>query len=501
MKSHASIPEELLREAWLNQRFAIRSLRTMDGKPIAVIDPGQQNDDSGPDFKRAKIEIGDVLYSGDVEIHRNVKEWTSHAHDRDPRYNQVILHAVMYGAHQTCRTESGREIPELVMAEYLDESLFCAWSGSPVGEELPRIRRIKCSELNDGVHQEVLERWLLKLAQQRLEFKVRRFDEGLKQLIDESRSLLREPYARYVGDPSEIPQPSHEYTRQDYTKVDLWDQVIYEGVMDGLGYSKNRQPMLTLARNATLRFLKARLENRRREEQLRIVQAALFGAAGLLPSSRIAADREMRSHLRELRKHWKQMRSYYKRRILHAAEWQFFRLRPQNFPTLRLAAASQLVLQFCSDGILRPIIRVMKDSSNSHETRFHLLRQLLAVSPYECWSTHYTFERTAQKPIKMLIGADRTNEIIVNTFFPISLFYARIFRDLDLRGQILPMLSCFPALSENTVTRTMETQLLRGKLKLNSALIQQGTIQLFSYYCTEERCSECDVGKIVFQTS
>ena len=498
MKSRRSITEELLREAWLDQRFASRSLKTIDGRPIAVIDPGQQNDDSGPDFKQAKIKIGDVLYRGDVEIHRTARDWTSHSHDRDPQYNQVILHAVMYESPQDSCTESGRELPELVTAEYLDQSLFSRWDGSAVDQELPRIRKIKCSGLNDGVDLEVLDRWVLKLAQQRLELKVRKFEERLKQLINESRFILREPYTRYEGDPSEIPQPSQKFTRQDYTKVELWDQLIYEGLMEGLGYSKNQQPMLTVARNVTLQFLRTLVENSVRDEHVQIIQAALFGAAGLLPSSRIVKDKQARSYLRDLRRHWKQMRPEYKGQILHPAEWHFFRLRPQNFPTLRLAAASVLIVKFFSCNVPRTIFHIMKDSNRNFRTRFQLLRQLLSAQPDEFWSKHYMFDRAAKREIKTLIGVDRINDIIVNTLFPISLLYARIFRDLDLRAQIMDLLSGFPALSQNTLTRTMERELLKGKVELNSSAVQQGVIQLFTFYCREERCSECDVGKIVF---
>lgn len=501
MKLLPSVPEEILRDAWLTQRFSRRSLHTNDGKPIVVIDPGQQNHDSGPDFKQARIRIGDVLYCGDVEVHRNAKEWRTHAHDRDPRYNRVILHAVLYGSHLTCCTNSGREIPELVIADYLDESLLPTWSDSTVGNALRRTRRIKCSGLNQGVPQEVIERWVLKLAQQRLEFKVRKFHERLKQLIDESRSQIREPYARYIGDPSEILQPSNEYTRQDYAKGALWDQLIYEGLMEGLGYSKNREPMLTLARNVTLRFLNAQIESSLQDERFRIVQASLFGAAGLLPSIRTIKDKEARSYLRDLRRVWKQIRPQHKGQILHPAEWQFFRLRPQNFPTLRLSAASALAVSFSSRGLLRPVIHIIKDSSRNIEARFQLLRQLLTVHPDAFWSKHYTFHRSAQKKLTTLIGRDRKNDIIMNTFFPISLFYARTFRDLDLRVQTTNLLNCFPAMSENSLTRTMERELLVGKVGLSSGMAQQGIHQLFIFYCKDERCSECDVGKLVFPSA
>lgn len=497
MKSHHSMPEELLRKAWSDQRFARGALMTADGRPMVVIDPGQQNEDSGPDFKRARIRIGDIQYSGDVEIHRNAREWTLHAHDRDARYNRVILHAVLHGSDETSYTESGRGVPEFVMAEHLDNSHYRTQIPFPL-DGLPGVRRIRCSGLNDGVDPEVIERWVLRLAQQRLEFKVRKFDERLKQLIDESRSFVREPSAPYVGDPSEIPQPEHEYTRQDYARLHLWDQLIYEGVMEGLGYSKNRLPMLILARNAPLQFLKRLAENTREEDRLRLVQAALFGAGGLLPSIRTAKDKGTHSSLRDLKRQWKEIRPRYKGQILHPAEWHFFRLRPQNFPTLRLAAASVLALQFSSGGVLRQVIHIVKDASTDSETTFKHLRELLIAKPDEYWSSHYTFERATQQKVQTLIGVDRMNDIIINTFVPVSLLYARVFRDLSLREQTMDLLGRFPALSDNILTRTMDRELLKGRFKVDSAMAQQGVIQLFKHYCKEERCLECDVGKKVF---
>ncbi len=501
MKQYNSIPEELLRRVWLKQQFSSKRLETTDGRSIVVIEPGQLNDDSGPDFRNARIRIGGILYSGDVEIHRKAKEWTLHAHDRDPRYNQVILHAVLYASRQSQCTKSGREIPALLLSEYLDISLLDASRETLTDEEIRRTRRINCSGQNDGIAQEVLEQWIAKLAQQRLELKLRKFHERLKQLIDESRCFFREPYTRYMGDPSEIPPPSHEYSKQDYARVDLWDQLIYEGVMEGLGYSKNREAMVTLARNVSLRFLQARVQNTEQEERLRAVQSILFGAAGLLPSSRATRDKEARSYLRDLRRRWKQIRPEYKRQTLHPAAWQFFRLRPQNFPTLRLAAASTLALRWSSGGMLRSIVHSMKDSSRDASRRSQLLGQLLHAPPDEFWSKHYTFDRTAGRAIKTLIGADRIDDIVINTFVPITLLYARIFRDRELRSHTMELLTCFPALSDNSLTRRMEQQLLKGKLGRHSAVVQQGVIQLFEFYCQEGRCLECEVGKLVFRSS
>ena len=468
---------------------------TSDGRPVSVVDPGKRNVDGGPDFKHATVRIGNTLYVGDVEIHRSAKEWTAHAHDRDPNYNRVILHAVLTGGSRSNATESGRIVPELIIGEYLHEVPARAWKNIYESDQGLGNQRILCSGRNDGVDRLVIERWVLALAHQRLQLKVRKFHERLKQLIDGSWSVVHEPHRRYVGDPKEVPDFSTEYTRHDYAREELWNQVLYEGILEGLGYSKNRQPLERLARNVTLRFLRNQTEAAPPEEQLKLIQGILFGVAGLLPAIWTAHDRDSRSLLRDLRKRWKQTRPTYKGPIMHRADWQFFRLRPQNFPTPRLAAASLLALRFLRGGPLKATVSIVKNQSIDSRRKLQLFHEMLSVEADDFWSTHYTFYRRSEERIHNLVGVDRANDIIVNTVVPVCLLYARIFRDREVQAVAMDLLRHLSGMSGNALTRLMDRELLRGNVDTGVAMVQQGVIQLYTFYCTEGRCSECAVGQ------
>jgi hypothetical protein len=121
---------------------------------------------------------------------------------------------------------------------------------------------------------------------------------------------------------------------------------------------------------------------------------------------------------------------------------------------------------------------------------------LLSVPQDDYWNRHYDFDQPTQKPM-VALGNSRIDEILVNTVVPVSLLYARIFKDADVREHTLAFYESFPPIQENSVTRLMQRQLLRGKLSLVGAGQQQGIIQLYKYYCSDGRCAECEVGNAV----
>lgn len=126
------------------------------------------------------------------------------------------------------------------------------------------------------------------------------------------------------------------------------------------------------------------------------------------------------------------------------------------------------------------------------------MRGLLAVESLPFWTHHYHFDHATVKPIRAL-GPERTDEIIVNMIVPLVLLYARIFRDRIVREETLRLFDAMPPTMENSITRLMEKQLLRGKLPMTSVSLQQGVIQLYKFYCSEQRCAECEVGGLVFR--
>ncbi|MCX6132496.1 MAG: DUF2851 family protein [Ignavibacteriales bacterium] len=494
-----NIHERFLRHIWSRQYLNHFALRTTDNQTIQVFRSGRMNADGGPDFRDAVIQIGETTFHGDVEFHRTIADWQLHRHFEDPRYNKVILHVVFErgSGPVTTRVASGRSIPTLLLEPHLNESIRTLWHKTILDEQLLRKKTLPCSDLNHDVDTALLSRWIKRLAVERLELKLRRFDERLKELAQLRLLAVHDSHGqhgpwRVQGDPDDLPPPHWELTHTQLAPRDFWDQLLYEGFMECLGYSKNQEPFVRLARAVTLRVIRSH----RVESNEEALQALLFGAAGLLPKLKTVKDVESRKFARRLSHEWRVQKTLYRGSILHAADWQLFPTRPVNFPTLRIAAATPLIRAILCDDLFRRIIENLK-TTNTGGLEVRALRKLLAITPLPYWTHHYRFDQAISKPVHPF-GLERTDAAIANVVIPLALLYARIFKDRLVREGALRLFESMPPAAENSVTRFMESQLLRGRVVLRSVSTQQGVIQLYKCYCSEERCVECDVGAVVF---
>lgn len=488
-----NIHERFLRHIWSKQ-YLISNLQTAGGKTLKVLDVGQLNSDGGPDFRNAKIKIDGVTYSGDVEIHRTVVEWFQHQHQEDPRYNKVILHVVLETTGEITPTivYSGRYIPVLVLGKFLSDSIHTIWQKAILDERAKKLETIQCFNKNNILTSEALDHWLVKLSVERLELKLRRFEERLKQLAQERRMAIREWQRSYgdlplEGEHNEIPLPFLDLSQKDFSNKELWEQLLYEGVMEGLGYSKNREPFLRLAENMTLKII----SNIGMPVSDATIESLLFGAGNLLPKSKSLKEKEARQYVSKLRKRWKELRPQYHGEFLHSADWQFFPTRPSNFPTIRIAAASYLIKEFLENDVFRGIIQALKAQASSAEKERRLI-QIFNIETNDFWKHHYGFNKRATTNINAL-GVSRVREIIINAVLPIALLYARIFKDKIVREGVLDVYQSLTASENNSIIRLMENQLLKKRLPLKSVSRQQALIQLYKYYCAEGLCSDCDL--------
>lgn len=485
------IPEQFLRQIWQHQRFTTGHLHTSDGRRVEILSPGMPNSDGGPDFAHAQIRIGNITFHGDVELHQDAEQWESHLHQKDQHYNRVILHVVLTARPLSppSRTASKRLLPLLVLHPYLDDTLRATWMKAISDERNERRKTIPCFALNDSVPVDLIDHWIERLAHERMELKIRRFEERLKELIDEEKLVIREPYPRYYGSPDDIPIPAKEYTRRDYANKSLWEQLLYEAIMEGLGYSKNTEPFLVLAQSM-------RLEKLRQHgfADTSTMMSLLFGAAGLLPSERVLSDKDERLYVRALRQRWKAFRPSFMASILQPGDWLFFRLRPGNFPTARLASMCFMLPSLFGDEGFRSLIALAKREGIADKERREALLALFRFTPDEFWRHHYRFDQRSSAT-GLAIGTERINDLLVNAVLPIVLLYARLFKDHGVRINALRMLALLPPPQENSISRVLQQQLLKKRLRFTSALAQQGGIHLFKFFCVPVRCSECQVGR------
>ncbi len=508
------IPEDLLRHLWSTHYLSAAGLSTTDGRPLTVVECGTLNRDSGPDFHNAVVEIEGVRFTGDIEFHRSIDDWQAHRHEKNSRYNKVILHVVLNepGSHAPTRTESGRSIPVLILSGALSTPIEKIGDNLAREEYVSRTGPIPCFRRNDDCTASTLNASLAAMASDRLRAKTDRMYRRLCEIVDEQELLVEEPHSAYAefaahDDPADIPLPESAVPLHSLRRVIAWEQLLYEGIMDGLGYSKNREPFGIIARELTV--LRLKKISAHTELQPFDIQAMLFAAAGLLPEVETIVDQQSRVTAHQLHSSWSSMRqaldnagtaSLLVLRPLHKAAWTFSPTRPSNFPTVRLAAAGVLMSKILSEQFLKRIIAIIEGKYMPPEAKLVQIRDAFDLGPDLFWSFHYVFAEAAARP-HALLGSARIDEIVVNTVIPLAYLYGRVFSRKDIVEHTINIARDVPALEENAILRKMEKQLFRGKLQLSTAFQQQGAIHLYKEYCLSARCPECAIGMEIAQAA
>lgn len=207
-------------------------------------------------------------------------------------------------------------------------------------------------------------------------------------------------------------------------------------------------------------------------------------------------ERASKEYVRGLIRTWNELRKSARVAKLQASDWQFFPTRPNNFPTLRISAANSLLDKILKEDLFRSLIQTVKTADNQEEARKRLAG-LLTVRSDPFWIHHYDFDQPTKREM-VALGISRINELLVNAVIPIALLYARIFKDIRVRENTLRLYDSFPPAQENSLTRLMQQQLVRGRIRIDGVGKQQGLIQLYKYYCVEGRCDDCEIGLKVF---
>jgi hypothetical protein len=519
--------EDLLRHIWSKQLFDSTRLVTIDGRSLHILNPGTLHRGSGPDFRKAKVKIEETIFSGDIEFHRTFDDWKLHNHHNDPNYNSVILHVVLQGIAQETPAHSGRNIPTLILEPFLLTTVEKLSDQLSREEYLSKKGEIKCIRLNDSVDPGILKEWIRTLYRERLREKMFRLHERLCDIIITQQRIIGEPHPPYNELVDDIPLPDANIDEQLLKQKIAWEQLLYEEVMDGLGYSNNREPMKKLAENISLiqlikichadegqhlssqqipkyRFTASRTagqvrhnENIFKELSSIQIEAILFMASGLLPSLNEINDQDSKVHIHSLHSAWNELPKKIPLSQINHIEWIFSPTRPSNFPTIRIAAASAFLQKLLYQSLFKSIITLVSGKYSSPQSKIEQLLSLFDVGDHPFWNYHYLFTEATHKK-HALIGKSRTFDIIVNMIVPFVCLYAKVFGKDDIFEHCLNIAVELPLLEDNSILRTMNKQLVKDKLKIEFGYQQQGLIQLHKHYCVVERCKECEIGKEVF---
>jgi uncharacterized membrane protein YsdA (DUF1294 family) len=267
-----------------------------------------------------------------------------------------------------------------------------------------------------------------------------------------------------------------------------WEQLLYECLLEGMGYAGNRLPFLALARSVPLTLLKVRGLG-----DARTMQALLFGAAGLLPPMRTLREKESRAYVRALRRRWRVLRPGLRVPLLHEGDWMFFRLHPVNFPTARLAAFCFLLPSLFTGHPLNRFLGIVVERGATPYARRSALESMFRILPDRFWSRHIHFGGTGKNG-GIALGRARVHELIVNGIVPLLLLHARVHHEGALRRESLALLHALPAPGENGVTRLVKAALTGSagrKTGLGGPVEHQGLLHLYRRYCSRGRCSRC----------
>ncbi len=446
-----NLNESFISRIWLNEDYYDR-LFTTDGSEIRIINFGIPNSDSGADYKDATIKIDNVIYSGDIEIHQYYKDWDIHKHKSDPKYNKVILQVVFWEDEDNTesRSDSKRVIPTVILSKFLKNSIHEIWK-EIINNPSPKFK-LPCYNDNQIVTNELKKDWLNDVGMTRLVYRSERIKQRLSYLENDLHYSL---------------------------KKDAWEKVLLEFTFEALGFSKNKSQFLSLSKIIDIRKIK------KISRELVDYDSILFGSAGFLSAE---ANDDYNSGLTGK---WRELQLKLKLETMHKSEWHFFRLRPQNFATLRIAYASAFLFEIVNADLLKRTVFCFKNSKNVLKDISELL---LNIQFSDYWKHHYDFGKKSKNE-NPVIGKSRANDIIINVIIPLMYLYSKTFKDEELFIKVKKVYKTSKDKSDNSILKVMKTQLSFSPQNICES---QGLIHLHNFYCVKGNCGECKIGEKVF---
>ena len=490
MKTNPKIPEELIYKIWEEKRID-SSLSTADGLSIEIIDCGiRNNDEAGPDYRHARIKIGNITFTGDVEIDTLHSDWKAHGHNLNQRYNKVILHAVLSNdsSYPFVVTQSGRKVPTLSLEGFLSSSVK-----QNIEQDLKSIQSedeitMPCSQLNHIVERREKLFFLKNLGLLRFRKKCEKNIERLKELVLLDELHINEPKV-FHDFHKEI--STREYTQKDFEHLELWQQLYYEQIFEALGYSKNKDIMMKLSKAADTKFLKS-VDQLTKEK----IESILFHISGLFPDVIDIPNEETSEYMRTSLDLWSSVKNNYDSGLLNKNDWNFFKQRPQNFPTIRIAAGARLLEKIIIHEQFIRIINIFKQYADTNKL-ITKLRNEIIIKGEGYWAGHYNFNKETKTKLNYFIGLGRADEIVINILLPIFSVYFEIHGNKDLSQKVLDLfLNYYQKEGNHLVDQVNDTLGLKNE-KFRS-VYYQGMIDLFRNYCIKKKCMECEIGKQVF---
>ncbi len=488
-----NIGEKLLYEIWRENNFT-KNIHTAKHQEIEILEAGESNKDlAGPDFLNAKITINNIKYKGDIEIDTWHSDWKSHGHYLHNKYNKVILHVVLSNERfkPFVYTQDGRKVNSVCLYNIIKDDYKSAIRDAIKSERNNRGFAMPCSEYNDSVVQKDKLNFLLELGIERFNHKEKRILKRLKEMIYLKQMNIREPIVRYDFSEEFL---NKKFSTDEFNEPLIWQQLLYEMIFEALGYSKNKEMMGNLAKAVNLKFL---YELEHTSNFKMVIESSLFSVSGIIEKNYSSLDEKTAEYLRTLTETWTSIKDKYDGAYFNNTKWHFFKLRPQNFPTVRIAGGSRILDRLMKDNLFEKILLTFSNGDRPKKS-VTMLRDLLIVKADGFWSSHYVIGKDSNVDIKYFVGISRADEIIVNVVLPIIAVYFELFMNEDASRRVKDLYLNFRQKSSNQVANQVSGTLGLGDPNIRS-VYTQGMIELFRNYCVKEKCLQCKIGKEVFQ--
>lgn len=414
--------EDFLHYLWKFRKFDNLNLKTAQNESITIIKPGDYLELSGPDFFNAHIKIGDQKWAGNVEIHLKSSDWYLHNHEKDPAYENVILHVVWENDTAIFR-ENNTEIPVLVLKDYVSQEIIENYYAlvSPKAW-------ISCERQLNEIDEFIFKNWQERLFFERLERK----SAFVYELLEE--------------------------TNQD------WEAVLFCMLAKNFGLNTNGNSFLQIAKSIPFSII------RKESFEADSLEALFLGTAGLLDGEKEDV------YFKDLKFKYFFLLHKYQLEKTHVDSVLFFKLRPDNFPTIRLSQLSELYHKH--QNLFSKII-ALKSAKEVYN--------LMNVSSGEYWKNHYQFDKVSPMKAKPL-SKSFLDLIIINTIIPIQFAYSNTIGEFvteDLIDFIIEVDS-----EKNAVIDKFNS----FGIKSANAFESQSLLELKNEYCNNKACLKCAVG-------
>lgn len=424
--------EDFLHYIWKFRLYNKSELATANGETLQILSPGLHHHHSGPDFQQAKIKIGDTLWAGNVEIHIRASDWMRHNHSIDAAYNNVILH-VVYKNDVEIRNEAGLQMPVLVLEDLIPEELLLRYQNLIYAEQAA----FPCEKIIHRVDSLTVQNWLDRMLIQRLEEKSARVTAILTSLKGN------------------------------------WEETFYQLLAANFGFKVNALPFELLAKSLPLLILAKHTSN------LLQTEALLFGQAGFLN------DEISDPYFLSLQKEYVFLKQKYGLVSVEKHLWKFLRLRPSNFPTIRIAQFAALFHR--SNRFLAEIIQTQNIKK--------IDAVFTGINPSAYWQDHYQFGKASKSCAKHL-GQASVENILINTIAVFLFAFGTENQSEMHRDKAVLVLENLPCENNNIIS-----SFISAGIKAGSAANSQALIELKNEFCNPKRCLECGICHKLLKTN